>query len=33
MDFIGRVKEMKIINDLLGTDTFESLLIYGRKRV
>lgn len=33
MNFIGRVKEMKIINDLLGTDTFESLLIYGRKRV
>lgn len=33
MDFIGRVKEIEIINDLFGTDTFEALLIYGRKRV
>lgn len=33
MDFIGRVKEIEIINDLFGTDTFEALLIYGRRRV
>lgn len=33
MNFIGRVKEIKIINDLFDTDTFEALLIYGRRRV
>lgn len=33
MDFFGREKERKRINDLCSTNQFESILIYGRRRI
>lgn len=33
MTFFGREKELKQINDLLSTNQFESILIYGRRRI
>lgn len=33
MEFVGRENERKIIHRLFNTDLFESILIYGRRRV
>ena len=33
MEFIGRGKEQKLIKDMLQDDQFESILIYGRRRI
>ncbi len=33
MGFIGREEELNLLNDLIKSDNFESILIYGRRRV
>lgn len=33
MNFIGRDREQKLINDLIDSNRFESILIYGRRRI
>lgn len=33
MEFIGRINERKIMKNLYSTDNFESILMYGRRRV
>lgn len=33
MNFIGRDREQKLMNDLIDSNRFESILIYGRRRI
>lgn len=33
MKFIGREEELKLLNGLIKSDNFESILIYGRRRI